>query len=80
MAKRSATKTYKVPCLLGDGTEEVMLEVRYLVGGMPIGVDGACAFCHGDPCGEAEGESGIKSYMKRNPWAETCPVCEGRGE
>jgi len=55
-----------------------MLSVIYLAD-FARGVDGTCAFCHGDPCAEFGGPTTlIGAYFARNPRAETCPLCDGR--
>ncbi len=73
-----AGRLYNVPFLCGDGSKEVILRVRYIAH-IPIGEDGLCAFCHGDPCNEVSGEDSlIGQYFKRNRRAETCPCCNGR--
>jgi hypothetical protein len=62
----------------GDGTEQ-MVEVLHLAGSFARGPDGACAFCHGDPCNESPVEGSlIAEFYGRNPHAETCPMCDGR--
>ncbi len=66
------TKTVMVPVLLGDGTGEQMVKVKYWAEFLR-GPDDTCAYCHGDwDTGD------IAAYFKRNPKAEACPVCDGR--
>lgn len=73
-----AQPTYLVPFLIGDGTDQVMLTVIYIAE-FPRGVDGTCAFCHGDSCAERSAPiSLISKFFARNEWAETCPLCDGR--
>jgi hypothetical protein len=45
----------------------------------PRGLDGSCAFCHGDPCAEdADPESPIYKYMNHPDYSPpTCSVCRG---
>lgn len=75
--KRDGRPTYLVPWI-GDGTDGVLLTVIYIAE-YPRGVDGTCAYCHGDPCAERSGpDSLIGAYFARNSWASTCPCCEGR--
>jgi len=75
-------QTYLVP-FLGDGAyqetgKDTMLTVIYIAE-FPRGIDGTCAYCHGDPCAEdSVPESLITKFFKRNSWAETCPCCNGR--
>lgn len=70
-------KEPKVKFYPGDGTE-VEIEVAF-VSEFPRGVDGTCAFCHGDPCAEAGGDTDIARYAARNKTSfETCPCCGGR--
>lgn len=58
----------------GDGTTH-----RPHLGSCPLAApDGTCAFCCGDPCAEDGDDTRIAEYYRRNPRAETCPVCEGR--
>jgi hypothetical protein len=69
-------QTYLVPFL--DGVGEVMLTVIYIAE-YPRGVDGTCAFCHGDPCAERSGpDTLIGKYFAEYSWAETCPCCAGK--
>lgn len=44
----------------------------------PRGVDGMCAFCHGDPIGERSETSRIAEFLKAFSQEEHCPVCLGR--
>jgi len=75
---KAAVKLYDVPFLVGDGSGEVMLKVRY-VADFPRDEDGLCPYCHNDPCAEHSGpDTLIGAYFKRNPKAETCPCCGGR--
>ena len=75
-------RVYLVP-FLGDRPDpanepETMLSVIYIAE-FPRGVDGTCAYCHGDPCAETSGpESLIAKYFANFSWAETCPCCDGR--
>jgi len=62
--------------------EEVDIEVDWF-SEFPRGEDGACALCHGDPCGEYSGtDSNIYKIMHEEDgsWSgeDNCPVCEGR--
>lgn len=68
----------KVPFLPGDGTE-VEVEVAYLAS-FPCNQEGECAFCLGDPCAEEgkDKDTLIAAFWRRNPKAETCPMCDGR--
>lgn len=80
--------TYLVP-FLGDGANlshtpgvpdgpPTMLTVIYIAE-YPRGVNGTCAYCHGDPCAErSRATSLIAKYYARNSWAQTCPCCDGR--
>jgi hypothetical protein len=69
--------TVRVPYLPGDGTEQ-QLEVAYIAE-YPRGPGGTCAFCSGDPLGtRSPAGSLIAAYYRRNPTAETCPLCQGR--
>ena len=71
------TKTYEVPYYPGNGTE-VMLQVSYIAD-FPVGADGTCAFCHGDPSAVTSSpDSWIGTYMSNHPFAQACPCCEGR--
>lgn len=64
--------------LPGDGTTQT-IDVKYIAsGGMVSGEEGRCAYCNGDPCAEDNKDTPIGEYFKRNSWAETCPLCEGR--
>lgn len=61
--------------------EEVWLDVLHFAEFLRD-VDGRCAFCHGDPCGE---DSPPESLIRREMAAcqsyapfETCPCCDGR--
>jgi hypothetical protein len=68
---------YLVP-FLGDGEDAVLLTVIYIAE-YPRGLDGTCAYCHGDPCAERSGpETLIGDFFLRNGWAEACPCCDGR--
>lgn len=46
----------------------------------PRGVDGTCAYCHGDPGAERSPETSLiaQFYARNGSWAETCPCCDGR--
>lgn len=82
--------TYLVPFSPGNGRDvfpggTVMLIVTRIGGGIVRGVDGTCAFCHGDPCAETSPESSwIWRYMNLPMYPgstyrpEVCPLCEGR--
>lgn len=75
-----STPTYLVPFVIGDGTDPVMLTVTRIAE-LPRGVDGTCAFCHGDPGAEYSPETSlIARYFDRGrgAWAVTCPCCDGR--
>lgn len=62
----------------GDGTK-VTLDVAFIASDFARGDDGTCAFCCGDPCAESSPpDSRIAQFFKRNAWAETCPMCDGR--
>jgi len=67
----------EVDLILGDGTGNVRVAVKYWAGYL-YGEDDTCAFCHGDPCGDDDPESPIAQFMARNKHAECCPVCGGR--
>lgn len=73
---------YEVPYIIGDGTDEIMLEGIYIHDGILEDEQGRCAFCHGDPCAEDSDETTlIGAFFKRNKgksWADTCPMCGGR--
>ena len=80
-------KLYDVPFIIGDGTGETMLRVRYLTAEYPVGEDHTCAFCHGDPCAEhSDPDSQIAQYHERHAedrlkyegCYDTCPACRGR--
>lgn len=64
----------------GNG-EEVWLDVIYFAEYLRD-VDGLCAFCHGDPCGERSApDSLIMREIAATPsygTFETCPCCLGR--
>lgn len=61
----------------GDGTTE-FVPVAYLAD-FPRGEDGTCAYCHADPLAErTPPHPRIADYYRRNPRAETCPMCDGR--
>jgi hypothetical protein len=70
---------YLVP-FLGDGAKPTtMLTIVYLTTDFPRGVDGTCAYCHGDPCNEDDNpDSLIAKYLDRNPWDIACPCCHGQ--
>lgn len=72
-------RTYLVPFIAGDGTEEIMLTV-VCIAEYPRGVDDTCAYCHGDPCAErsAPGSLIAQYYARNGSWAVTCPCCDGR--
>ena len=85
----STRPTYLVPFIPGNGPDvfpggQVMLTV-ICIAEFPRGVDGTCAFCHGDPCAETSPESSyIWRYMNLPMYPEspyrpqTCPLCDGR--
>ena len=56
----------------------VMLDVSHIADGYARGIDGTCAFCHGDPCAEESKRSNIAKFYRLNRWADTCPCCKGR--
>jgi hypothetical protein len=64
-----------------DKGEEVWLDVIYFAEFLRD-VDGLCAFCHGDPCGENSApDSLIMREIAATPsysTFETCPCCQGR--
>jgi len=76
--KEEKNKMVSVPFLCGDGTGEIMIEVKYIAGGVALDENSMCAFCHGDVCGENDEDTPITRYMKQNKFAEYCPCCEGR--
>jgi hypothetical protein len=66
-----------VPFSPGDGTR-IELEVAG-ISEFPRDAAGTCAFCHGDPCAEeADPNTEIARYYRRNSWAQTCSMCQGR--
>jgi hypothetical protein len=71
---------YPVPFYCGDGTDAIMLQVRY-ISDYPKGKSGLCAFCHGDPCAQnSPPDSEIAKYCARTKLAHmrVCPCCRGR--
>lgn len=62
-----------------DGGKDTVLTVIYIAE-FPRGVDGTCAYCHGDPCAErSPATSLIAKFFEHNAsWADTCPCCGGR--
>ena len=66
-----------IPFSPGDGTR-IDLEVAK-INEFPRDFQDTCAFCHGDPCAEEDDrDTEIARYYRRNSWAETCPMCQGR--
>lgn len=81
-----SAKLYDVPFLIGDGTGEIMLKVKYIAD-FPRDADTQCAFCHGDPCAEHSGPGSlIAMYFGRHEedrlrypgCYDTCPLCSGK--
>ena len=72
------TRPYLVPFYPGDD-RKILLTVS-VIAGFPRGLDGSCAFCHGDPCADYSGpETLIGNYAARlGRTFETCPCCAGR--
>lgn len=68
----------RVPFTHGAGGY-TLLDVAY-ISNFPRGVDGDCAFCHGDPCAEySDSDSPIaRLRAKLGKLFETCPMCDGR--
>lgn len=80
-----SAQIYPVPFLIGDGTGETLLLVKYIAE-FPRDSKGDCAFCHGDPCAEhSPSESRIAQYHERHAedrlkyrgCYDTCPLCKG---
>jgi hypothetical protein len=85
----------QIEFITGDADDDtgwpgsVTLDVAY-ISEFPRGADGACAFCHGDPCAEySPSDSPIARFFSRNRarainmgmiemMPETCPCCDGR--
>lgn len=83
----NARTTYPVPFVIGDGSGDIMLDVKYITDGFARDADSCCAFCHGDPCAEySPPESRIAQYHERHAvdrvkypgCYDTCPCCNGR--
>lgn len=71
-------RAYLVPFDVGDGRDAILLTVSRHAEFLR-GLDGTCAFCHGDPCAELSGpETLIGNFFQRNSRAAACPLCDGR--